>query len=621
MPIRKVKEFDRGSATSTGGVTGSSRVTHGLGDRKHFYQLKPSIKDNHLDRKLKVRFTDSFGVTDRENIGEVIAAAIGRAIIPDADNGDTPLVPEVDLVYDEENARVLVASRYLVTHSTEKPFNKPLTLDEYAETLGAKFKKKKHARISFDPDDEVHQKVAVITEQSARQDLANAIALSILVGDHDINPGNMVVVKDKEGNVRVARIDFGHGFGDLTRKKKSTSTNSVIDYINREGLAGIGGARKPKLWRDYMGIIPSAEMAKAFEDLSRPEKLKAAQEAINQQEKHFQELLDVSSTQAEKDHVIRTLASIAKNQGLDISKTDLKSPEKAMRNIFGQMRESIDQNMQDMKAAAELMKLQADINAHIKASGGKLDANHLNTFKERFKALPKGLKGTWFKSDRKHPAFKGGLTEYIAHTIKSNRRPLPVADELKGKDINDTFRNIIQKLNEKGLKVKVRGLKSVAMRFLGASPPKSASIVDKNGKEVGTIKIGAGNITIETDQNHTLGGITASPKVASPKAPPTVVDSPIDHPVVHVAKHGHEVISSPPIEETPSLGLISIGELEVTELTVNREITHHQELKREPQGKLSSSAPAIGIRASVVASRPSCTSPAMQDRNRPPRQP
>ncbi|MCC8417644.1 MAG: hypothetical protein LN588_03980 [Rickettsia endosymbiont of Bryobia graminum] len=42
-----------------------------------------------------------------------------------------------------------------------------------------------------------------------REDIANALALSALSGDHDVNAGNMFVIKDSQKNLRIARIDLG----------------------------------------------------------------------------------------------------------------------------------------------------------------------------------------------------------------------------------------------------------------------------------------------------------------------------------------------------------------------------------------------------------------------------
>jgi len=196
--LRDIKEFDTKSAKNTGGKTGSRRVSlHHVGtqDPPLCYQLKPSILDNTLLRRLKASFSD------HENFGEVIAARIAKAVLPDN-------IPEVDLVYDSDSQRILIASKYL----TE---SKIRTLDYYAREQGVSVNGKTHVKL-------VHGlagsgELSIDGEENAflRKGMANAIAVSIITGDHDINPGNILVIQDNSGIERIARIDFGHAFNDL----------------------------------------------------------------------------------------------------------------------------------------------------------------------------------------------------------------------------------------------------------------------------------------------------------------------------------------------------------------------------------------------------------------------
>ena len=57
--IMNYNEFDHGSSTSTGGVTGSKKVINK--DDGISYQLKPSIKDAPFIRRFKA------GGSDKEN--------------------------------------------------------------------------------------------------------------------------------------------------------------------------------------------------------------------------------------------------------------------------------------------------------------------------------------------------------------------------------------------------------------------------------------------------------------------------------------------------------------------------------------------------------------------------
>ena len=109
-------DFASAEVASTGGVTGSGKVTSKLTGKS--YQLKKSIQDASLKR----RRADS-GL-DHENFGEVISARIARALTESDVAGKPQEAPKVLLVKGEKG-KVMVASEYLEGVQG--------TLDDYAE--------------------------------------------------------------------------------------------------------------------------------------------------------------------------------------------------------------------------------------------------------------------------------------------------------------------------------------------------------------------------------------------------------------------------------------------------------------------------------------------------------
>ena len=175
MPI-EYDGFDVGNAVSSGGVTGSTRVK--MGNKN--YQLKPSILDNEFTRKLKA------GWTDRENYGEVIASKVSRAILI---TSDFEAAPNVSLVYDKVSKKTPVASKYLEG-------DKVRTLDEYIQEKDPRIKPKRHVKFVDGTKGKVGKGEYDISGEknaSLRKDIARGIAGSIISGDHDVNPGNMIV--------------------------------------------------------------------------------------------------------------------------------------------------------------------------------------------------------------------------------------------------------------------------------------------------------------------------------------------------------------------------------------------------------------------------------------------
>lgn len=144
-----------GEGKDSGGKTGSTQVSI----RGKLYQLKKSILDSfQLKRKIKAKFLD------QENLGEFIAAAIARPALGVKDDDSGPeLAPKVVLVPYEQDTKIAVASRYIA--------NVGGTLND--------------------------AKLPVLTRlgPTLKQDLAEALAVSMLVGDHDVNTGNMLHFK------------------------------------------------------------------------------------------------------------------------------------------------------------------------------------------------------------------------------------------------------------------------------------------------------------------------------------------------------------------------------------------------------------------------------------------
>ncbi len=71
----------------------------------------------------------------------------------------------------------------------------------------------------------------------------NALASSIVLGDHDINPNNFYAIFDKDTKeVRIGRIDLGHAFNDLIKNwmvgshtpNINGNRGAVLDFLNRK---------------------------------------------------------------------------------------------------------------------------------------------------------------------------------------------------------------------------------------------------------------------------------------------------------------------------------------------------------------------------------------------------
>ncbi len=453
VPFYYINYFNTKSKTATGGVTGSARVYKADSKGKYipkgkreYFQLKPSILDNTFVRKTKAKSTD------RENFGEVLASGFARALMS-AD--DKEKVPEVSLVLDKTDGidkptRILVASKYLK--------NVKGTLNEYAKQCRFKKpEKQKHYHFSdrqIEPaETELTGIVGLKSKEfvGAKESLCKAIALSAVLGDHDVNPGNMIVLKEeKSEKIEVVRIDFGHAFNDLLNAPESfggkvrLTENRIIDFINRETVAGVSKKQmQSKLWRHYPDLVPSEEIAKALIELGTGAD-KKIEEVVAEQKNNFRALFDKLKKEDDKEamwHLVNSLQAVCGNIGIayeELTKESFMLEANRKENIdfmfdsiFKTYKNFMEENCRAALVAGNMMKLQVMMEKKIK--GESVDTKeYTNTLKE-LDALGMNVstKLTWLKMSKNEKPFVGDMGEYVKYRMQQQEEKMRVSVDKK----------------------------------------------------------------------------------------------------------------------------------------------------------------------------------------------
>lgn len=417
-----IHHFDTRHAQNTGGVTGSRRVLHT--EENHPYQLKNSIRDAKAIRRIKA------GGTDRENFGEVIAANIGYAFL------GYNKIPKVQLVYDDQRQRVLIASKYL--QSIDAP---PCTLDEHLAAAAHLPESAKHIKIvsKYADDHPGHIRVDADEVKALLPSLTKAIAISMLTGDHDINPGNMLVIHEGEPpQPAVSRIDFGHAFNDLLNAPSAFGGGIInhahpsMDFFNRKAVAGFPNEAQSKFWRDYPGLIPSQELVDAIRDIAFDgnEKL---ERGIENAQKEFELLLEQQRQQGDYvgvQHTVTSLKAIYENYtGKELDLPDERREREVnmfVNVVFSSIGENINDHLADMQRTADILEMQVKIDKMIefeKMNVSKPREEYqeiLDEMKEgitqQYHELDPDHAGIeWIKTEANEPAFHGTLDHYIDH--------------------------------------------------------------------------------------------------------------------------------------------------------------------------------------------------------------
>ncbi|CDZ78510.1 hypothetical protein BN59_02820 [Legionella massiliensis] len=425
-----IDDFALETAKSSGGVTGSKRVLRRSNNSS--YQLKPSILDNTYTRQLKAKRTE------RENFGEFISSCIGRSMLASFDKPSTTL-PEIILVYDQHKKRALIASKYLEGNVVQ-------TLDDYAQAIApgpAPLKGKKKGHASFVPGQLSDSgKIGLDSNQMVelKSSLRDSIGISAVLGDHDVNPGNMMVVTnlfiDEETDEivqqsQIARIDLGHAFNDLLNVPVAPSlfgaaldtAHPVQDFLNREKVAGFGGGDPSKFWRDYPGmgsLSEMAEMAETFERIgSVPEE--AIKKGVEDAKQGFLDLLrdmKANNDDAGIAHVHSSLVEIYNNISSEKMQESPQQIRSQIDTIFEEYGNFVINNCKDALRTSKLLTIQSTIDQQLKnrVPMDQIYAKVLpifNNLEPNANQSDPNKKITWVKEGPDVPPFSGTLKQYL----------------------------------------------------------------------------------------------------------------------------------------------------------------------------------------------------------------
>ena len=390
--------------TSTGEKSsGTSSSEPMLGSGGVIYQVKRS-NSTKPERSLVGLDRDP-----SDSIGEFFASVYAKEIAPliygvDA-AGSRELSPEVKLVIDEKGLEVRLASKYLnmvpkvtgetpeqestrtrfqgvtldqvlagkpgapqgqkgklvhpILEATRKPatsdedLSKTLSDEELSKTL---FMGSPFSCTAFKDRDGSTPEITLDKKQ-----LYQSLKMSLLLGDHDVNPGNLFVVYDKDTKkTNICRIDYGHAFNDLIKKwalgdhspSLGEGRGCVLDALNREDING----GQSKFKRDYRGVIPDIDFANVLreggEELDA--KLAVAQAKCHE---------GIEALIGSKDNTIHKTIVLSTKKALQTlcfrMGAGKQTEEDAPSVAISESTKFISKNAEEMKSVANLIEIQS----------------------------------------------------------------------------------------------------------------------------------------------------------------------------------------------------------------------------------------------------------------------
>ncbi len=201
------------------------------------------------------------------------------------------------------------------------------------------FGKASDNQLSMDKPCKIEIGGKVETVSINKVELYNALASSIILGDHDINPNNFYAIYDKETEeVRIGRIDLGHAFNDLIKNwmvgshtpNINGNRGTVLDFLNRQKENG--GVTKFSRHIDRK-IILDPEFAQALRNQTEN-----IADTLNAYKKELLELMKADDKVRKK--LVKSAETMQKRMGVTgffdkITHQIGNIPNKTLRNIIG----------------------------------------------------------------------------------------------------------------------------------------------------------------------------------------------------------------------------------------------------------------------------------------------
>ncbi|MEY3107153.1 MAG: hypothetical protein RIT35_1326, partial [Pseudomonadota bacterium] len=212
----------------------------------------------------------------------------------------------------------------------------------------------------------------VIEITLSEEQLLEQLKLSMLLGDHDINPGNMfVTVNTVTGIATIGRIDFGHTGNDLITKwsaskgpnYSSKTRGPTLDALNRRQLSGFRGTTLggsvTKFLRDYEGLIPSLKFASILRaSIFSEEDL---EQTVNKTKNQFLAL--IHQAQAANDPLVQEkLLESLRTMYANIGGTEpitADNAEAVLQHCLVGFKKFLVDNQKEQESVANLMEVQS----------------------------------------------------------------------------------------------------------------------------------------------------------------------------------------------------------------------------------------------------------------------
>jgi len=389
--------------------------------------LSTTLKNTKTGKSARVKLSNSF---DRKrklinldpNIADTIAEAMASRIASKLteDEKAYQAAPKVNFFVDGTGGVGLV-SEYIPGVMGD------LDTVRNDKADGDKLKKNQHVLMTAGGEEDqlnpVPDSRAMVIGGRIKKEMYSEIARRALMGDHDHNPGNSLVVKGADGKEHIAGIDYGHAFNDLVKDIGLThhqkANGGILDSFNRSRVNG----GVSKLRRDYRGVIPDPDFAEALRNTSSSANMTKIGSAISDIIGELHVLHKRGVSEKELISSIQTLCArmgktiddkTAADIGFDGCVTQLGTTAFAL----------VEKNAKEAKSIANLIDVQAEVDKAL-STDAPLNIEKIQKLYEQDELYLKGKDFVgadgiveWLRTDVDKVPKKCSLKEYVAHRAK-----------------------------------------------------------------------------------------------------------------------------------------------------------------------------------------------------------
>ncbi|MFI4984240.1 MAG: hypothetical protein ACHP6I_03490 [Rickettsiales bacterium] len=449
--VASAKELFKGPGVSTGGATNSKKFSVKVGETTRDAQSK---KSTFGDPKRAMT-----GV--QTNYSDVVAEIIASCIAAKAMNGRTDGVEvspiTAPVVYESRALNASKIGMYSVYLNSDKDYI-TRTYDQFFDDMGGTYetkprfilpdKEKKHVTVNFDSAadktellkkgelvagvDYKYKKAATV--KLDKYEIAKSMKMSLCLMDHDVNPGNMMVmINPISGQSIDGRIDYGNAFNNMIKplaiRGYKKNGQGVLHALNIDKINDRAGT--PKFWRDYKNVCLDEKFIKAFrEDNIIPSDVT---EGLNEARKQLKGIVNKGDNGMNTD-LETALKEIIKNiEGVEYkpqANTNGGTKENRLYHFIdhalGQIETKVLANIEEAKSVGNLLKIQSLVDQVLKDTGKKMNIDDVIKEIADLYAGDKGylldkkvadeiqwVRVEWSDDKVKNQPFKGTLSGYI----------------------------------------------------------------------------------------------------------------------------------------------------------------------------------------------------------------